>query len=216
MKPAALIADWSASRAAALAIAAAAFAAPAWAAGPPAPFPVDLARGQQLAATCIACHSADGSRGLPANPILQGQHAAYLVKQLNEYKSGRRANAIMQGMAATLSDEDIRHVSAYYASLPPVLGAARNKETVELGESIWRGGIMAKGVPACAGCHAPNGAGIPAQYPRLGGQHYEYTLATMLAFRSGERANNAQMSTIAAKMNDREIEAVSDYIAGLR
>jgi cytochrome c553 len=216
MKPAVLPTAWFSPRAAALAVAAAAFAAPAWAAGPPPPFPVDVQRGQQLAATCLACHTADGTRGLAANPILQGQHAAYLIKQLNDYKSGRRVNAIMQGMAATLSDDDIRHVSAFYASLPPVPGFARNKETVELGEAIWRGGIMSRGVPACAACHAPNGAGIPAQFPRLGGQHAEYTVTTMRAFRSGERANNAQMTTIAAKMNDREIEAVSDYIAGLR
>lgn len=176
----------------------------------------DLARGQALAATCLACHTADGTRGTPANPILQGQHPEYLVKQLQDYKAGRRVNAIMQGMAAILSDEDMVHVAAFYASKPPVPGYSQNKELVELGESIWRGGIKAKGVPACAACHGPVGSGIPAQYPRLAGQHHDYTLATMLAFRSGERGNNAQMSAIAYKMNDREIRAVSDYIAGLR
>ena len=198
--------------------AAAVLAAPAaWAAGAAAPaFKPDLQRGQQVAATCMACHTADGTRGAPANPILQGQHAEYLAKQLREYKSGKRANAIMQGMAAALSDEDMRHVAAFYASKPPVPGFAQNKETVELGQSIWRGGIMAKGVPACAGCHSPNGAGIPAQNPRLGGQHAEYTEAQMLAFRSGARGNSAQMTAIAARMNDREIKAVSDFIAGLR
>jgi cytochrome c553 len=190
--------------------------APAPAAGTAPAFVPDLARGQALAATCMACHTADGSRGTPANPILQGQHPEYLVKQLQDYKSGRRANAIMQGMAATLSDDDMRHVAAFYASKPPVRGFSQKKELVELGQSIWRGGIVAKGVPACAACHGPVGSGIPAQYPRLAGQHYDYTLATMLAFRSGERANNAQMSAIAAKMNDRELQAVSDYIAGLR
>jgi cytochrome c553 len=203
-------------------IAAAAFvssliAAPALAAGAAAgAFKPDIARGQQLAATCLACHTADGTRGAAANPILVGQHPEYLVKQLREFKSGKRANAIMQGMVAALSDEDMRHIAAFYASKPPLPGAARNKETVELGQAIWRGGIMAKGVPACAGCHSPNGAGIPAQYPRLGGQHAEYTEAQMIAFRSGARANNAQMMAIAAKMNDREIKAVSDFIAGLR
>lgn len=210
MKPAVLLA------AAALVTTGLLATAPAPAAGAAPAFVPDLARGQALAATCLACHTADGSRGTPANPILQGQHPEYLVKQLQDYKSGRRANAIMQGMAATLSDEDMRHVAAFYASKPPVQGFSQNKELVELGQSIWRGGIMAKGVPACAACHGPVGSGIPAQYPRLGGQHYDYTLATMLAFRSGERGNNAQMSAIAAKMNDREIQAVSDYIAGLR
>jgi cytochrome c553 len=190
--------------------------APAVAAGNAPAFKPDIAKGQALSATCMACHTADGSRGTPANPILQGQHPEYLVKQLQEYKSGKRANAIMQGMAALLSDEDMRHVAAFYASKPPVRGHSQNKDLVELGQSIWRGGIVAKGVPACAACHGPVGSGIPAQYPRLSGQHYDYTLATMLAFRSGERGNNAQMSAIAAKMNDREIQAVSDYIAGLR
>jgi cytochrome c553 len=209
MKPAVLLA-------ATLATLGALAATPAGAAGTTPAFQPDLARGQAQAATCLACHTADGSRGTPANPILQGQHPEYLVKQLTEYTSGRRVNAIMQGMAAILSDEDKRHVAAFYASKAPVLGYSQQKDLVELGQSIWRGGIAAKGVPACAACHGPVGAGIPAQYPRLGGQHYEYTLATMLAFRSGERANNAQMMTIAAKMNDREIQAVSDYIAGLR
>jgi len=190
--------------------------APAVAAGNAPAFKPDITKGQALSATCMACHTADGSRGTPANPILQGQHPEYLVKQLQEYKSGKRANAIMQGMAALLSDEDMRHVAAFYASKPPVRGHSQNKDLVELGQSIWRGGIVAKGVPACAACHGPVGSGIPAQYPRLSGQHYDYTLATMLAFRSGERGNNAQMSAIAAKMNDREIQAVSDYIAGLR
>lgn len=181
-----------------------------------APFKPDLAKGQQLAATCVACHTADGTRGLPANPILLGQHPEYLVKQLQEFKSGKRKNAIMAGMSAALSDDDMRHIAAFYASKKAPTGVARHKDTILLGEQIWRGGILAKGVPACAGCHSPNGAGIPAQYPRIGGQHAEYTESQLLQFRSGERANNAQMSTIAAKMNDREIKAVADYAAGLR
>lgn len=179
-------------------------------------FKPDIAKGQQLAATCIACHTADGSRGASANPILQGQHPEYIVKQLTEFKSGKRKNAIMAGMAAPLSEEDMKHIAAFYASKKPVPGAARDKDAIALGESIFRGGIAAKQVPACAGCHSPNGAGIPAQYPRLGGQHAEYTEAQMIAFRSGERGNSAQMMAIAAKMSDREIKAVSDYIAGLR
>ena len=182
---------------------------------PPA-FKPDLAKGQALAAVCMACHTADGSRGAPANPILQGQHPEYLVKQLQEFKSGKRKNAIMMGFASTLSDEDMRHIAAFYASKVAKPGAARNKDTIRLGESIYRGGIAQKQVPACAGCHGPTGSGLPAQYPRLGGQHAEYTESQMLTFRSGERANNAQMMAIASRMNDAEIKAVSDYIAGLR
>lgn len=191
-------------------------AAPAFAAAPPAPFKPDLAKGQQLAATCIACHTADGSRGLAANPILQGQHPEYLLKQLVEFKSGKRRNAIMQGMVAALSEDDMKQLAWFYASKPAPAGFARNKDTVQQGEAIWRGGIPAKAVPACASCHGPAGSGMPAQYPRIAGQHAEYTEAQMNAFRLGERNNNAQMSAIAGKMNEREIKAVSDYVAGLR
>jgi len=188
-----------------------------WAAAPPAPFKPDLAKGQALSAACQACHTADGTRGSPANPILQGQHPEYIFKQLSEYKSGKRKNAIMSGMAMTLpTDEDMKNVAAFYASKVAKPGFAKNKDTVALGEQIYRGGIVAKAVPACAGCHSPNGAGIPSQYPRLGGQHSDYTEAQLLAFRSGTRANNAQMMTIAGKLSDTEIKAVSDYIAGLR
>ena len=180
-------------------------------------FKPDLAKGQAIASgACSACHSTDGSRGAPANPILAGQHPEYLAKQLQEFKSGKRKNAIMAGFAATLSDDDMRHVAAFYASKQAKPGTAKNKDTIRLGARIWRGGITDKGVPACAACHGPTGAGIPAQYPRLGGQHAEYTESQMLGFRSGSRANNAQMMTIASKLNDLEIKAVSDYIAGLR
>jgi cytochrome c553 len=177
----------------------------------------DLAKGQALSTqVCAACHTADGSRGSPANPILAGQHPEYLVKQLQEFKSGKRANAIMKGFASTLSDDDMKNVAAFYASKSAKPGFSKDKELVKLGEKIYRGGIADKAVPACAGCHSPNGAGIPAQYPRVGGQHADYTEAQLVAFRSGARGNNAQMVTIAAKMSDREIKAVSDYIAGLR
>ncbi len=179
-------------------------------------FKPDAVKGQQLAATCVACHTADGSRGSPANPILQGQHPEYLVKQLTELKSGKRKNAVMMGMASTLSDDDMQHVAAFYASKAAKPGFAKMKDTVTLGEQIWRGGIVAKAVPACAGCHGPSGAGLPVQYPRIAGQHGDYTEAQLLGFRSGLRANNAQMSAVAAKMNDREIKAVADYAAGLR
>lgn len=195
----------------------AAAASAATAAGVPPAGKVDLARGQQIATSvCMACHTVDGSRGAATNPILAGQHGDYLVKQLREFKSGARANAIMQGFASQLSDDDMRNVAAFYASKAPVPGDARDKDLVRLGERIWRGGIADRQVPACAGCHAPNGAGIPAQYPRLAGQHAEYTAAQLIAYRDGGRKNNAQMVGVAAKMNDREIKAVSDYIAGLR
>ena len=176
----------------------------------------DPAKGQALAQVCVACHVADGSRGSPANPILQGQHPEYIVKQLQEFKSGKRKNAVMMGFASGLSDEDMRHIAAFYAGKAAKPGAAKNKDTIRLGEKIYRGGILEKNVPACAGCHGPTGSGIPAQYPRLGGQHADYTEAQMIAFRAGARANNAQMMTIASRMSDLEIKAVSDYIAGLR
>lgn len=177
----------------------------------------DLAKGGTISSqVCAACHTADGSRGSPANPILQGQHAEYLAKQLTEFKSGKRKNAIMSGMAAPLSEDDVRNVAAFYASKTAKPGFAKNKDTVALGEKIYRGGIAERNVPACAACHGPTGAGIPAQYPRIGGQHGDYVEAQMTAFRSGARANGPMMVAIAGKMNDKEIKAVSDYIAGLR
>lgn len=191
-------------------------AGPALAAESKPAFKPDAGKGQTVAATCIACHTADGSRGSPANPILQGQHPEYLVKQLREFKAGKRKNTIMSGMVATLSDEDMQNVAAFYATAKAKPGFAKSKETVSLGEKIYRGGIMDRQVPACAGCHSPTGAGIPAQYPRIGGQHGDYTEAQLVAFRSGARGNNPQMAAIAGKMNDREIKAVADYIAGLR
>ena len=176
----------------------------------------DLAKGEEKAQVCAACHTADGTRGSPANPILQGQHPEYLAKQLAEFKAGKRANAVMSGMAALLSDDDMKNVAAFYASKQAKPGFAKNKDLVLLGEKIYRGGIAAKQVPACAGCHSPTGAGIPAQYPRLGGQHADYAEVQLTAFRAGTRANSAQMTTIAARMSDKEIKAVADYVAGLR
>jgi cytochrome c553 len=207
MKP---VAAFLIAAAAALATGTALAAEPAAAAKP------DPAKGQIAAAACQACHLADGSRGAPANPILAGQHPEYLVKQLHEFKSGKRKNAVMTGMAAPLSDADMKNIAAFYAAKQAKPGFAKSKDTIALGEQIYRGGIAAKQVPACAGCHSPTGAGIPAQYPRLGGQHAEYTESQLVAFRSGARANSAQMITIAAKLSDVELKAVSDYIAGLR
>lgn len=183
----------------------------------------DPVAGQQVAAgVCAGCHAADGNSPSPANPKLAAQHAAYLAKQLHNFKpqaDGKppeRNNAIMQGFAVALSDQQIRDVSAYFATQKLKPAAAKNKELVELGQKIYRGGITDKGVPACAGCHSPNGAGIPDQYPRLQGQYAEYTESQLVAFRSGVRANSTQMMTISARMSDKEIKAVSDYIAGLR
>ena len=182
-----------------------------------APFKADPAKGAVLATACGACHTSDGSRGTPANPILQGQHPEYIVKQLTEFKEGKRKNPIMSGMAASIAtEEDMKHIAAYFASKSAKPGFAKNKDTVALGEQIYRGGIASKQVPACAGCHSPDGAGIPAQYPRIGGQHSDYAEAQLVAFRSGARANSVQMMGIAAKLNDLEIKAVSDYLSGLR
>jgi cytochrome c553 len=177
----------------------------------------DLAKGEaSFVAACAACHGADGNSAVPVNPKLAQQHPEYLVKQLQEFKSGKRANAIMSGFAATLSEADMKNIAYWVASKSAKPGFAKDKELVSLGEKIYRGGITDRQVPACAGCHSPNGAGIPAQYPRLGGQHADYAVAQLTAFRDGVRKNSLQMNQVAAKMNDREIKAVSDYIAGLR
>jgi cytochrome c553 len=177
----------------------------------------DLAKGQAIStAVCAACHSADGSRGSPAQPILQGQHPEYLVKQLTEFKSGKRPSPIMKAFASALSEDDMRNVAAFYAGKEAKPGFAKTKATVTQGEKIFRGGIADRSIPACAGCHSPTGAGNPAVYPRLRGQHADYTEAQLKAFRINARPNSSQMTAIAAKMNDAEIKAVSDYITGLR
>lgn len=177
----------------------------------------DLAKGEASFSTmCAACHGADGNSMIPANPKLAQQHPEYLFKQLKEFKSGKRANAIMSGMVAALSEDDMRNISYWLASKKAKPGFAKDKETVILGERIYRGGIPDRQIAACAGCHSPDGAGIPAQYPRIAGQHTDYAVAQLVAFRDGVRKNSAQMTGVAAKMNEREIKAVSDYIAGLR
>jgi cytochrome c553 len=196
----------------AAALAATAF--PAFSAGPAKP---DLAKGEaSFAAVCAACHAADGNSTIAANPKLAQQHPEYLLKQLQEYKSGKRANAIMSGMVATLTDDDMRNISAWLATKQATPGFAKDKAMVTLGERIYRGGIADRNIAACAACHSPNGAGIPVQYPRLAGQHADYTAAQLVQFRDGVRNNSVQMTGVAAKLNDREIKAVSDYIAGLR
>jgi cytochrome c553 len=177
----------------------------------------DLAQGEaKFTAVCAACHGADGNSGTPANPKLAQQHPEYVVKQLQEFKSGKRPSPIMQPMAAQLSDADMKNIAAWVTARKAKTGFAKDKELVTLGERIYRGGIADRQIAACAGCHSPNGAGIPAQYPRLSGQHADYTAAQLTNFRDGVRKNSPQMIMIAAKLNDREIKAVSDYVAGLR
>ncbi|HVQ04584.1 MAG TPA: c-type cytochrome [Burkholderiaceae bacterium] len=196
---------------------AASLALPVLAQDSKAPPKVDVAKGQALSTqVCGACHTADGSRGAPANPIIAGQHPEYLVKQLEEFKSGKRNNPVMKGFATPLSEADMRSVAAFYGSKQTRPGTAKNKDLFTLGQKIYRGGIADKQVPACAGCHSPTGAGIPSQYPRIGGQHADYTETQLNGFRSGQRANSVPMAAIASRMSDREIKAVADYIAGLR
>ena len=184
----------------------------------------DPAKAQQIVTqVCAACHGADGNSPSPANPSLAGQHPEYLFKQLRNYKAQNgkppeRNNAVMAGMVANLSDDDMKNLAAFFSAQKAKPRAARDAALAKQGEAIYRGGIMARGVAACASCHAPNGAGIPAQFPRLAGQHAEYTAAQLKAFRSGQRANDAaaMMRMISAKLSDQDIAAVSEYIAGLR
>ena len=185
---------------------------------------VDAAKGQEIVSkVCVACHGADGNSPSPVNPKLAGQIPEYLEKQLLNFKPGangkaERANPVMAGFAAMLSADDVRNVAAYFGSQKSKPGAAKNKDTIQLGQKIWRGGDVAKGIPACASCHGASGGGVPVQYPRLAGQHAEYTEAQLRSFRAGERANDAakMMRTIAGKMSDAEIKAVADYAAGLK
>ena len=183
---------------------------------PAAPAKPDLAKGEASFAVCSACHGADGNSAIPVNPKLAQQHPEYLIKQLMEFKSGKRNNAVMKGFASALSDDDMRNIAYWATSKKAKAGFAKDKELVSQGERIYRGGIADRQVPACAACHSPNGAGLPAQYPRMSGQHADYTAAQLTSFRDGVRKNSLQMTQVAAKLNDREIKAVADYIAGLR
>lgn len=168
-----------------------------------------------VATVCAACHNADGNSVITTNPRLAGQHPEYIVKQLNNFKSGERANPIMGAMASTLSADDMVKLGAYFAAQKPKGGNAKENGPGSVGEKIYKGGIVASGVPACASCHGPTGSGIPVQFPRLSGQHTDYTVTQLKAFRSGERANAPMMKAIAAKLSDQEIASVSDYIQGL-
>jgi cytochrome c553 len=184
----------------------------------------DPAKAQQIATqVCAACHNADGNSAIPMNPVIAGQHFAYAFKQLQNFKAeggkpAERPSPVMTGIVAPLSRDDMANLAAYFASQQSKPRPASDPELVKLGEGIYRGGILNKGVAACASCHGPNGAGIPAQFPRLAGQHAQYTLDELKQFRSGERANdpNRMMRLIAEKLSDREMAAVAQYIQGLR
>ena len=173
---------------------------------------------QSVTNVCAACHAIDGNSVITANPKLAGQHPEYLYKQLTNFKSGERANAVMSGMAGMLSDADMHAVAEYFSKQTLNLGQAKTNGAGSLGEKIYRAGIQANNVPACAACHGPSGDGLPVKYPRLGGQHSEYVLNQLRQFRLGTRANDEAkvMRTIAAKLTDQEMEAVADYIQGLR
>jgi len=187
-------------------------------------FAQDAAKAQSIAAqVCAACHAADGNSIGPANPKIAGQVPEYLHKQLADFKAqgGKKAareNAVMSGMVANLSEADMKNLAAYYSGQKLKPAAAADKELAALGQKLWRGGNAQTGVPACAGCHGPTGAGIPAQYPRVAGQYSEYLAAQLRAFKEGGRANdpNGMMRGVAARLSEREIKAVAEYAAGLR
>lgn len=165
---------------------------------------------------CVSCHGAAGNSTIAQNPKLAAQHPEYIVKQLADFTKPDRNNPIMTPISKALTEADMKNLAAYLDKQVQKPGAAKNKDTVEFGKKIYRAGIAEKNIPACAACHGASGGGIPAQFARLGGQHQEYTTAQLTAFRSGARKNSAQMTTIAKRMSDDEIQAVSDYIAGLK
>lgn len=167
---------------------------------------------------CAACHAADGNSVAAANPKLAGLNAEYINKQLTNFKSGDRKNAVMGGIVASLSPQDMLNLAAYFSAQQPKPGTAKDQELALLGQKVFRGGVMGAGVPACASCHGPQGAGIPVQFPRLAGQHADYIYTQLNNFRVGARANDGakMMRTIAAKMTDADMKAVAAYIQGLR
>jgi len=200
----------------------AALAATSVFANPPAAVPAS--KGDPKAAesivnqVCAACHSVDGNSAAAANPKLAGLNSEYIYKQLTEFKSGARKNAIMSGMVANLSPQDMQNLAAYYSAQQPKPGTSADRELALTGQKIYRGGVQGAGVPACASCHGPQGKGIPTQFPHLAGQHSDYIYAQLNSFRVGERANDAakMMRSIAAKMTDADMKAVASYIQGLR
>ena len=195
------------------------------AAAPAAPAKADAAKGATLydagdaargLPACASCHGAAGNSTISANPKLSAQFEAYTHKQLVDFTTPARNQPVMTTYAKMLSDAEKRDIAAFLATQTPKQGAAKNKDTVELGKKIYRGGIAERGIAACASCHGANANGIPAQYPRLAGQHQDYTVAQLQAFKGGSRSNSAQMTTLAQRMSDQEMKAVADYIAGLK
>ena len=184
----------------------------------------DPSKAQQLVSqVCAACHGADGNSAIPANPVLAGQHPDYSFKQLMNFKAdggkpAERPSAVMSAIVAGLTRDDMANAALFFGTQQPKPRAARDAELVKLGQEIYRGGVLAKGVPACASCHGPNGSGTPVQFPRLAGQHAQYTADQLKAFRAGQRANdpNRMMRVVALKLTDREVDAVAQYIQGLR
>lgn len=177
----------------------------------------DAQAGQEKSTTCTACHGPDGNSSNPQWPKLAGQHARYTYEQLLAYQNGDRSDPVMSAQVRSLSDEDMRDLSAYYAEQTVQPGTA-DPDVAELGESIYRGGNLESGVAACTACHGPQGRGIPmADYPRLGGQHATYVIQQLNAYRDGDRTTdpNGMMRDIASRMTDEEIEAVAEYIQGL-
>jgi cytochrome c553 len=192
---------------------------------PPAAAKADPAKGGSLYDTgdnarglpaCASCHGAGGNSTINTNPRLAGQIDTYLHKQLVDFTTPARNQPVMTTYAKMLSDDEKKNIAAWLATQQPKQGAARNKDTLELGRKIYRGGIADRGVAACASCHGATGSGIPAQYPRLAGQHQDYTVAQLQAFKTGGRTNSPQMSTLAKRLSDDEMKAVADYIAGLK
>ncbi|MFT5644644.1 MAG: cytochrome c553 [Janthinobacterium sp.] len=173
----------------------------------------DAARGLPA---CVSCHGAAGNSTISVNPKLAGQHEAYLYKQLVNFTGPDRNQAIMTLYSKMLTDDEKKNIAAHLSVQTPKPGAAKNKETIEIGKKIYRAGNVEKNIPACASCHGAAGAGLPTQYPRLAGQHQDYTASQLTMFRSGARSNNAAMTTIAKRMSDDDIKAVADYIAGLK
>lgn len=167
---------------------------------------------------CAGCHAVDGNSAAAANPKLAGLNAEYLYKQLTEFKSGDRKNAVMSGMVASLNPQDMLNLAAYYSAQQPKPATSKDQALALTGQKIYRGGVLGAGVPACASCHGAQGKGIPAQFPRLAGQHSDYIYTQLNDFRVGKRANDGakMMRTIAAKMTDADMHAVAAYIQGLR
>ena len=184
----------------------------------------DAAAGKDKAATCAACHGADGNSAAPTFPNLAGQGAKYLLKQMQDIRDGARPVPTMAGQVDNMSDQDLADIAAFYASQPRAVGQT-NPDLLELGEKVYRSGVAGRNVAACTACHSPTGVGnAPAGFPALAGQHAEYIAAQLRAYRQGYedeagRTNDGDtriMRTTAFGLSDLEIEAVSSYASGLK